>query len=337
MPTQVSREVPIPSWLRALNGEIQAKFAGQGSPLQFYELVETQRPLVGSQPPGAPATVFSVEPELLSNTTQETFIQRSSCMGCHAMAGTLNPREFVSGDFTFTLNEALPRPARVGRVAPPSEPETEWDEAHWKDVQRGRQIAEHTYELLPDQVGSRLHCTSCHLDGGGNAQASWWVGMTEAYDYPATDRLQQRIDRCFTHSMNGKALTVAGQTSAEMQALIAYMQWLDSRAGTAHVNAGTRGFPDLPKLSGDARHGKELYAQKCTFCHTEDGAGRYLSNSYFRPAVWGEHSWPKRAGLGKDETLAAFLKANMPLGSGGMLTAQEAWDLAAFLNSQNRP
>jgi thiosulfate dehydrogenase len=35
--------------------------------------------------------------------------------------------------------------------------------------------------------------------------------------------------------------------------------------------------------------------------------------------------------------LAAFARWNMPLGAGGLLTDQEAWDLEAFIHSKRRP
>jgi thiosulfate dehydrogenase len=34
---------------------------------------------------------------------------------------------------------------------------------------------------------------------------------------------------------------------------------------------------------------------------------------------------------------AAFIKANMPLGLGGTLSDQEAWDVATYMDSQERP
>lgn len=34
---------------------------------------------------------------------------------------------------------------------------------------------------------------------------------------------------------------------------------------------------------------------------------------------------------------AGFIKANMPLGLGGKLTDQEAWDVATFMDSHERP
>ncbi|MEP6756064.1 MAG: cytochrome c, partial [Chthonomonadales bacterium] len=68
------------------------------------------------------------------------------------------------------------------------------------------------------------------------------------------------------------------------------------------------------------------------------GEGRYEHNTYYRPAIWGEHSFNNRAGLGaKPDKMAAFLKANMPFGSGGALTVQEAWDLTTFIDKQWRP
>lgn len=36
-------------------------------------------------------------------------------------------------------------------------------------------------------------------------------------------------------------------------------------------------------------------------------------------------------------TAAAFIKANMPLGKGGSLTDQEAWDVAYYMNAHERP
>lgn len=328
-PNQVTRVVPIPEWLRSLNTEIQQEFAKDDSPLQYYELVETQRPIPASQQEEHP-TVFEVEPVALSNTTQETFVQDSSCMGCHAMAATLNDHEFVSGDFTFTLNDAYPKPKSLGVIDAPSRPETDWDHQHWSEIERGQALSSRTFELLPENVGNRLHCASCHLDAGRKETSSWWVGMPKKYDYPASDRLQNRINACFTHSMNGKAVD-----DKELQAIIAYIQWIDEQAKPEQKEIS--GFPDIEALTGDPSRGQKIYRQKCNFCHSNDGEGRYLGGVYFRPALWGPESFPKRAGMGETRTLAAFLRHNMPLGSGGLLTSQEAWDLAAFIESQKRP
>ena len=39
----------------------------------------------------------------------------------------------------------------------------------------------------------------------------------------------------------------------------------------------------------------------------------------------------------RGQTAAAFIKANMPLGQANTLTDQEAWDVAAYINSKPRP
>lgn len=36
-------------------------------------------------------------------------------------------------------------------------------------------------------------------------------------------------------------------------------------------------------------------------------------------------------------TAAAFIKQSMPLGKGGSLTDEQAWNVAAFMNSHERP
>lgn len=41
--------------------------------------------------------------------------------------------------------------------------------------------------------------------------------------------------------------------------------------------------------------------------------------------------------MGDIRNAAGFIKANMPLGLGGTLTDQEAWDVATFMDSHERP
>ncbi len=37
------------------------------------------------------------------------------------------------------------------------------------------------------------------------------------------------------------------------------------------------------------------------------------------------------------DTAAAFIRSNMPLGRGGSLDAQQAWDVAMFIDGHERP
>ena len=98
------------------------------------------------------------------------------------------------------------------------------------------------------------------------------------------------------------------------------------------------GFPTIPTSTGEYCSGEKTFAQKCAVCHGLNGQGRYGGGLYFRPALWGPYSFNVSAGMFKTPLdLAEFLKSNMPLGSGGQLTDQEAWNLEAFIHGHPRP
>ena len=367
--TQVTRVIPIPDQkpdcarpdearddLKTLNQDLARTLRKAGSKLANYQLVGVQWPVNPAVPAQGPATAFQVRPAVLGNTTLETFIQdTSSCMGCHAMAGSNRQDRFVSADFSFTLNDAQPSsPTTLATAAAPPPDAASLsglDPAAQALVQRGYHLATQTHELRPDLAPARLHCTSCHLNAGRNPAASWWVGMETYYPVdparpalgagPAVTTLQERINRCFSHSMNGRAMCVAGTgdgscaTDPDMGALIAYLGWVDSRYRPSGRPA--RGFPALAPGQGDRTRGQAVFTQKCAFCHGENGQGRDAGGVYFRPPLWGPGSFNTAAGMAKVTTLAEFIHANMPLGSAGVLTDQEAWDLAAYITGQCRP
>ena len=129
---KLTREVPIPNRnpncarpeksvdnVVALNADLRRALASARTPLANYQLIDTQWPI----PSASHGTVFDVRPRRLANTTMESFAQQtSSCMGCHAMARSLNPEAFVSADFSFTLNNALPRPRVPSPFSPAFQP-----------------------------------------------------------------------------------------------------------------------------------------------------------------------------------------------------------------------
>ena len=55
------------------------------------------------------------------------------------------------------------------------------------------------------------------------------------------------------------------------------------------------------------------------------------------PPLWGARSFNWGAGMGDIRNAAGFIKANMPLGLGGTLSDQDAWDVALFVDSHERP
>ena len=58
------------------------------------------------------------------------------------------------------------------------------------------------------------------------------------------------------------------------------------------------------------------------------------------PALWDKKSYNDGAGLYRISNIAKYVKYNMPQGTtylNPQLTDEEAWDVAAFINSQTRP
>jgi thiosulfate dehydrogenase len=136
--------------------------------------------------------------------------------------------------------------------------------------------------------------------------------------------------------MNGRPLPVDGD---EMRALLAYTAWLSTGVPTGSSVAG-RGFADLgpPPSTPDQGRGERVYAQQCAMCHGADGAGvRGAGDTYAFPPLWGPQSFNDGAGMARVSIAAAFVHAKMPLGRGGSLSVQEAFDVAAYLTTKPRP
>jgi thiosulfate dehydrogenase len=242
---------------------------------------------------------------------------------------------------------ALPAPAEAPVVAKPATwplsvpdastiPEGPMGDA----VRRGQLLVTRTREELPDNVGNGLHCSSCHLQGGTVANAGPWVGITGVFpEYRPRNAkvnvLQDRVNDCFERSMNGTPLPHDGD---DMNAIVAYMTWLSSGVPVGVPIEG-RGFARIKEPpTPDPAHGKELYGAKCAACHGPEGQGiEGAEGAYQFPALWGDRSFNIGAGMARLDTAAAFVKWNMPLGQGGSLSDQEAYDVAAYFTTQPRP
>jgi thiosulfate dehydrogenase len=204
----------------------------------------------------------------------------------------------------------------------------------------GQRILAHTPENTPAYSGNALNCTSCHLDGGRTPWAAPWVGVWGVFpEYRSRSAklitLQDRINDCFERSLNGRPLSL---DSREMIGILAYMQWLSREVPTGK-SVSSRGFLHIKSPQApDPERGAQVYAQKCALCHGNEGQGTFTaSGETILPPLWGPKSFNIGAGMARLNTAAAFVKANMPLGQGGSLTAQEAFDVAAFFIRQPRP
>lgn len=201
-------------------------------------------------------------------------------------------------------------------------------------IRNGRADMNDTTTRLKPYVGGALNCSSCHLGAGTVPNAAPLVGtygLFPAYSARSAriDTVEDRLNECFERSENGKPLPVNSQ---DMKDMVAYVAWLSKGVpvGTkvpghaiAHIQA-----PAKP----DRTRGQAVYTNSCAVCHGASGAG-----SSTAPPLWGAKSFNVGAGMARLNTMAAFVKHNMPLGQGESLTDQQAYDVAAFVLAHPRP
>jgi thiosulfate dehydrogenase len=217
--------------------------------------------------------------------------------------------------------------------APPS-PETIPGDLRGEQIRLGYKMVVDTQGYGKQYVGNALNCTNCHLDAGLNPNAASFVGISTLYPQyreRAGRRmtLADRINDCFERSMNGKSLP---PNSVKLTGIVAYIAWL-SQSMPAGSAVTWRGIPHLtPTHQPDPLTGKKVYEKKCAFCHGSDGQGTMTA-----PPVWGPRSYNLGADMARMSVAASFIKANMPRGWGWTLTDDEAFDVAAYVNTQPRP
>ncbi|WP_201739155.1 c-type cytochrome [Flavisphingopyxis soli] len=214
-------------------------------------------------------------------------------------------------------------------------------------VRRGQAIFVNTASNAGDFVGNGVACASCHLDSGRRANsAPMWAAWVAYPKYRSKNKqintMEDRIKGCFTYSMNAQASKSGGPPPAGhavYKDLETYMHWLATGAPTG-ANMPGAGYPTLEKtsLGYEPARGQKVFVAKCAACHGADGAGQLdINGRIVFPPLWGPNSFNWGAGMARVNTAAGFIKANMPLGQGSSLTDQQAWDVAAYIDSQERP
>lgn len=214
-------------------------------------------------------------------------------------------------------------------------------------IKRGLKIFQQTQIYAKKYVGSGLNCTNCHLEDGRKAEAApMWAAWVSYPAYRSKNKqintMQDRIRGCFVYSMNAQdspAGTPPPYGSDIYRDLEAYFAWLATGAPTGAKMPG-RGYEKLPQPSGafDLAHGKQVFTAQCAACHGANGEGmKDGKGGYTYPPLWGPHSFNWGAGMGKIANAAGFIKVNMPYGNGNSLTDAEAWDVAAYVDSHERP
>ena len=219
-----------------------------------------------------------------------------------------------------------------------------------ESVSYGKELIAHTSKYLgPNgsvlKMSNGMNCQNCHLDAGTKVWGNNYGSVASLYPKfrarsGAIENIYKRINDCFQRSLNGIALDTNGK---EMQAIKAYITFIGSNVEKGKKAEGS-GFKDLAFLdrAANPENGKSVYIAKCQSCHQDNGQGVFNADKseFTYPALWGEHSFNDGAGLYRISNFAKYVKYNMPQGANyqnPMLSDEEAWDVAAFVLSRNRP
>jgi thiosulfate dehydrogenase len=229
--------------------------------------------------------------------------------------------------------------------------DNELEGAERKKVILGEDIIANTARYFGPQgsvaaITNGMNCQNCHLNAG---RKNWGNNYSAVFStYPkfrdrsgAVETIYKRVSDCFERSLNG---TAPDSNTKEYQAIYAYIKWIGQNVNKGEKPTGS-GIEKLPYLdrAADPTKGKEIYTGKCQSCHGNNGEGQFdlAGVSYIYPPLWGDHSYNNGAGLYRLSNFAGYVKSNMPLNQAShaapLLTTAEAWDVAAFVNSQPRP
>jgi len=239
------------------------------------------------------------------------------------------------------------------------DPATVWKAADWsvmdqepnaEELNYGKELVANTAEYLGPKgkvkaISNGMNCQNCHLQAGtapfGNNHSAVAATYPKFRARSGTEEdIQKRINDCFERSLNGKPLA---RDSKEMKAMVAYINWVGKEVPKGEIPIGS-GLYEVPLLdrAADPIKGKLVYEKQCASCHQTDGKGQAKPDGtgYVYPPLWGEASYNHGAGLYRLSRFAGYVKANMPLGATfeqPILSDEESWDLAAYVNSMERP
>lgn len=207
-------------------------------------------------------------------------------------------------------------------------------------VRFGEAIFHDTRANASRYVGNDLACRNCHLDDGKlGTSAPIWAAYLVYPQYRKKDREVNtfgiRLQGCFRYSMNGAAPPLDDKVIVALESYAFYL----ATGGPTGVALPQEGYPKLsPPPAFDRSHGKAVFLEKCALCHGADGDGQKAkSGETVFPPLWGARSYNWGAGMSSVNNAASFIKANMPLSQGGTLSNADAWDVAYFIDSQERP
>ncbi len=217
-------------------------------------------------------------------------------------------------------------------------------------VRYGRNLIENTSFYFGPvgkvaHISNGMNCQNCHLEAGTKPWGNNYGAVASTYP-KLRDRsghiesIEKRVNDCFERSLNGHAID---SNSREMRAIVAYIKWLGKEIpkGTKPKGSGIMDLHHLARAASPLK-GQIVYTANCERCHGKNGEGQINMDltGYTYPPLWGNNSYNTGAGLYRLSRFAGYVKNNMPNPlnyHNPVLSDEEAWDVAAFVNSQPRP
>jgi thiosulfate dehydrogenase len=217
-------------------------------------------------------------------------------------------------------------------------------------IRYGRELIAHTAVYLGPKgkvkaISNGMNCQNCHLEAGTVPYGNNYGAV--ASKYPTlrnrsgiVEGFEKRVNDCIERSLNGEKLD---EDSKEMKAMIAYLKWVGKNVAKGESPPGF-GLIALKPLDrpADPVKGRIVYKHHCVVCHQNNGEGEMAENGmeWKYPPLYGNKSYNIGAGLYRISTFARYIKANMPFETtyeNPVLTDEEAWDVAAYVNVMSRP
>jgi thiosulfate dehydrogenase len=224
------------------------------------------------------------------------------------------------------------------------------DTPHGHLIRYGKDLIAHTAVYLGPKGKVKastngMNCQNCHLNAGTKPYGNNYSAVRSTYPKfrarsGTNETIEKRVNDCIERSLNGNKLE---DSCREMRAIVSYIEWLGKDVPNGVSPRGV-GLPDLPLLTrpADPEKGQLVFALRCIRCHGSNGEGRMHQDGleWRYPPLYGNRSYNIGAGLYRLSRFAGYVKANMPTDNftgQPVLTDEEAWDVAAFINSQQRP